>query len=747
MFIDSNINQYIVAQDSSVADALKKMGVSKKRIIFTVDKEGCLVGALTDGDFRRWVLNVDDLDLSVPVSNVANTTISYAMDDDDHRIIADKLSQKVQALPVVDDGKKLVAVASFQQQTISIGSHSINNESPVFVIAEIGNNHNGSIELAKELVDKVAWAGADCAKFQMRDLTSLYRNSGNNNDNSEDLGSQYVLDLLTRFQLADDHFEEIFEYCRSKNLAVLCTPFDAVSVDKLDKLNVEAYKLASADLTNHDLIEHVAAKGKPLIVSTGMATEQEIQLAVDVLRKAGTNYVLLHCNSTYPAPFKDVNLHYLSRLQELGGSLVGYSGHERGGSIPIAAVGLGAKVIEKHFTLDRGMEGNDHKVSLLPEEFKQMVNSIRQVEESLGSARPRALSQGEMMNRETLAKSVITVVSIKQNEIIEESMLGVKSPGKGLAPYRKNELIGKAAPRSMAAGSFFYGSDLEVSKIEPRCYSFKLPFGIPVRYHDVKTLGSKSNFNMLEFHLSYKDMDVNLQDYFSQPYEIDFAVHAPELFARDHTLDLCSLDEAYRERSITELQRVINVTRELKAYFPKTERPVIVCNVGGFSSNGFLVNEAKHKCYSILEESLAILDSEGVELLPQTMPPFPWHFGGQQYHNLFVCADEIVSFCKNNNMRICFDVSHSKLACNYYDWDFHEYVEKVGCYSAHLHIADADGEDGEGLQIGEGIIDFYRLKQQLLELCKGATWIPEIWQGHKNEGEGFWVALDRLESE
>jgi sialic acid synthase SpsE/sugar phosphate isomerase/epimerase len=745
MYIDKNVEPYVVNENVNITDALKKLSASQKRIIFTVDNYFRLTGAISDGDFRRWVLEQENLSLDVAAKEVANADIMSANDEDDSRAVADKLSNKVQFLPVLDKEQRIVGVASFKQQGIVIGRHSLNEESAVFTIAEIGNNHNGSLELAKELVDLAADSGADCAKFQMRDLDSLYSNAGDANDDAEDLGSQYVLDLLSRFQLSDEAFKEIFDYCRTKELAVLCTPFDSVSADKLAAYGVEAYKVASADLTNHDLLNYIASKGRPMIVSTGMATEQEICDAVELLRKAAANYVLLHCNSTYPAPFKDINLNYMSRLKEIGECLVGYSGHERGINIPIAAAALGAKVIEKHFTVDRRMEGNDHKVSLLPQEFKKMVEGIRQIEEGMGTTRPRTLSQGELMNRETLAKSVIAKVDIPEGVPIEESMLEIKSPGKGLAPYRKADLFGKKSPRSLSAGDFFYTSDLSVSKVLPRDYDFKLPFGIPVRYHDLKTLATKSNFDMLEFHLSYKDMDVELERYLDQPYDIGFAVHAPELFTGDHTLDLCSKDEAYRARSIKELQRVIDVTRALKKYFPKTDRPVIVCNVGGFTSAGFMTEEERKACYVLLKESLAKLDPEGVELIPQTMPPFPWHFGGQQYHNLFVSADDIVEFCSENNMRICFDISHTMLACNYYDWDLNDFVSRVAEFSAHLHIADSSGSDGEGLQIGDGDIDFTRLKAQLRECCPEATWIPEIWQGHKNDGEGFWVALERLE--
>ena len=193
------------------------------------------------------------------------------------------------------------------------------------------------------------------------------------------------------------------------------------------------------------------------------------------------------------------------------------------------------------------------------------------------------------------------------------------------------------------------------------------------------------------------------------------------------------------------MQRVIAVTRQLKQFFPASPCPPIVVNVGGFSADRFIEAEARQDKYRLLIDSLGKIEQSGVELIPQTMPPFPWHFGGQRYHNLFVALDEILDFCRKNNYRICLDVSHSKLACNYGKESLLQFVEKVAPFTAHLHIADASGIDGEGLQIGDGEIDFKMLMKKLVEFMPDVSFIPEIWQGHKNKGQGFWVALDRLE--
>ena len=238
---------------------------------------------------------------------------------------------------------------------------------------------------------------------------------------------------------------------------------------------------------------------KPLICSTGMSSEEEINETITLLKRHGAIYILLHCNSTYPAPFKDVNLNYIKRLQEIGDCPVGYSGHERGIHIPIAAVSMGAKLIEKHLTLDKSMEGNDHKVSLLPKEFKSMTTSIREVEQALGEYTERRPSQGELINREVLAKSLIINRYLEAGQTITADMIEVKSPGKGLQPNRKKELIGSQIKRSMKDGDFFYPSDLLKNQVQSRSYKFNRSWGIPVRYHDFQIL---LNFhqNSYDFH-------------------------------------------------------------------------------------------------------------------------------------------------------------------------------------------------------------------------------------------------------
>lgn len=626
--------------------------------------------------------------------------------------------------------------------TIHIGPFEI-GAGRTFIIAEIGNNHNGSVERALAMIDQAKAAGADCVKFQMRHLDEVYRQRSLLK-RGDDLGTEYVIDLLNRFELRVEEHQRLADYCRKNGILYLCTPWDARSVAVLEGFGVLAYKVASADLTNMPLLDTLASTGKPLILSTGMSRPEEAEASVAFLRNRGCEFVLLHCNSTYPAPLHDINLRWMESLCALH-PLVGYSGHERGIHVSLAAVALNACVIERHFTFDRMMEGPDHAASLTPEEFTRMVDGIREIEQALGSGDRRTLSQGEMINRENLAKSLVAACSLTRGTVLTADHIKVRSPGQGLSPQRYEALLGRTLTRDMDEEDFFFPADLQDVRLEPRPYRFSRPWGVPVRYHDFAEYAARIQPDLWEFHLSYSDMDLKPADFLAGKYKAGFVVHAPELFSGSRLMDLASPDEAYRTSSLLETQRVVDITRALKRFFPNTERPLIVANIGGFTMDAPLPAEALPGYYERFARSLSELDLEGVELIPQTMAPFPWHFGGQRYQNLFVKVEEITAWCNRLGLRMCFDVSHSQLTCNHFGVDFYAFAEAIAPYCAHLHLGDAKGLNGEGLQVGEGEIDFARLGDILRRGCPQASFITEIWQGHKNGGEGFWLALERLE--
>jgi len=742
VIITRDTRPWACSADASILDALTQISEFKHGAVLCVESDGRLVGILTDGDFRRWVVQQPDLDLHQPVRSIANPEPRTAPADTGPADLPRLLDDHIRFVPLVDDRGHLVAVASSRRGDLRIGDRVIADDQPTFVIAEIGINHNGSVDLALELVDQAAEAGADCAKFQLRDLGSLYREGGRE---GEDLGTQYTLDLLDRFALSEEDLFRAFDRCRERGIVPLCTPWDVESLAVLERYGLPGYKVASADLTNHDLLGAIADTGKPIIMSTGMSTESEIAESVGVLQRHGAAFALLQANSTYPAPYKDVNLRYLDQLRRLGGGPVGYSGHERGWHVPVAAVALGARIIEKHLTVDRSLEGNDHKVSLLPGELARLVAEIRQVEEAMGSDATRTISQGEAMNRVTLAKSVVATRDLAAGDIISAADLSVKSPGRGLQPNRRDELIGRASTRAIAAGDFFYPSDLDDAHVEPRPYRFRRPWGLPVRWHDLQSIISKAHPDFVEFHFSYQDQELDPADFIPEVIDSGYAVHAPDLFRGDHILNLAAEDDAWWNRSLDELARTLDLARALAPSFTKTDVPIVIVSLGGFTADHPLAVTERAARYDRVIAGLQRLDRSDVEVVAQTLPPFPWYLGGQLHCNLFVDPADTAQFARDAGIGLCLDVSHSKLACNHRGTSFAEFVEELGPYVRHLHLVDAQGTDGEGIQVGEGDIDWPVLAGQLDRLAPGVGFIPEIWQGHKNDGEGFWIALDRLE--
>jgi N-acetylneuraminate synthase len=254
-----------------------------------------------------------------------------------------------------------------------------------------------------------------------------------------------------------------------------------------------------------------------------------------------------------------------------------------------------------------------------------------------------------------------------------------------------------------------------------------------------------SNPDFVEFHLSCRDLDEEIGAHLDHSYDLGLVVHCPDLFPGDHVLDLCAGAENDRRRSAGELERVIRFTRALKPFFKKASKPFVVVSPGGLSKDASLPLSARARLYERAAQSLSEINQEGVEVILQTLPPFPWYFGGQMFLNAFVDPDETARFARDQGFRLCLDVSHSKLACNLFGWSFGDFIEKTAPLAAHVHVADAKGVDGEGLAIGEGDIDFKTLARQLEKAAPRASFIPEIWQGHRNDGEGFWKALETLE--
>ncbi|MGN0311729.1 MAG: N-acetylneuraminate synthase [Lachnospiraceae bacterium] len=319
----------------------------------------------------------------------------------------------------------------------------------VKIIAEAGVNHNGSMELAKKLVDAAAKAGADYVKFQTFKPEKLVaRSAGTAEYQKKNLHSdESQLEMLNKLALTQEDFRELKRYCEERNIGFLSTPFDLDSLAFLDSLGMDFWKIPSGEITNLPYLEAIAQTDRPVVLSTGMADLAEVEAAMKVLtQQKPREIIILQCNTEYPTPYEDVNLRAMQTMKEVFRVPVGYSDHTKGIAIPLAAVGAGAQVIEKHFTLDRTLPGPDHVASLEPDELQAMVEGIRQIEKAMGTGE-KVPSSSEKKNIVAARKSLVAACRIQKGELFTSENITAKRPGDGLSPMRYHEILGQVADR------------------------------------------------------------------------------------------------------------------------------------------------------------------------------------------------------------------------------------------------------------------------------------------------------------
>ena len=344
------------------------------------------------------------------------------------------------------DMKNSGASSAFQ-----LGPKMIGPGYPCFVIAEVGSNHDGDLEQAKALIAVAAEAGADSVKFQAYTADKIAAQTSHPMAKHEFGTSKTLHELYGNYEMPQEWLPELKRYSESLDLIFLCSPFDEDSADALEDIGTEGYKVASFEMTHHPFLRHLAKKGKPLLISTGLANMGEIEESLEVVRNTSDVPVaLFHCGSQYPLDYGDVNLRAIDTMKHALGVPVGYSDHTLGITIPVAAVSRGAHLIEKHYTLDRKMDGPDHGFALEPGELTQMITMIRQVEAALGSSIKRP-SDSELIQKEKVRRSVFAKVRIPKGTVVEVDMLAILRPGVGLEPKYRDVIVGHRATRDIEA--------------------------------------------------------------------------------------------------------------------------------------------------------------------------------------------------------------------------------------------------------------------------------------------------------
>ncbi|MCB0354526.1 MAG: N-acetylneuraminate synthase family protein, partial [Bdellovibrionales bacterium] len=470
---------------------------------------------------------------------------------------------------------------------------------------------------------------------------------------------------------------------------------------------------------------------------------------VGFLSKNSVRFALMHCVSCYPVDTQNAHLENVKHLAARYRCPVGYSGHDIGTSLSLVAVSLGACIIEKHFTLDRSMEGPDHRVSLLPEEFQRLAASLRTHKANgkrLFSKKPRrkeALLQGEQLNKQLFRKSVVAARPIRMGQIIGQDDLMLRCPGTGLSGQALGQLFGTPAAKDYSTEEIFFeiAPTLARSREEETFFEWGHG-GLVVRYHDFETALSFSP-RVLEFHLTYADTEREIplekfERFRDRLNGLKLRVHCCE-YLGEQLFDLCTGYREVYKRSLRTLERVIEITHQLNRFF-LDESPMIVFNCGAMTLKEDVRQVAIDRARFLRD--LQHLSNHGIELLAQTMPPSPWYFGGQWKGHFLIDPQELRWYAQETGNGVCLDLSHAAMAAEYLNIPFLEYCQSLKPFVKHIHLSDARGIEDEGLQIGDGSIPFPQFFSEFQSFS--GSWIPEIWQGHVNNHFAARVALKRL---
>ena len=746
----------ILERQTNLVDVFQSLQKTKLPVIL-VEKDFTVYGVLSSGDIGRFFSENPNISFDqAKAEDIANRQPEIAHENDDFETIAALLKKdKITLLPLVNEKRILKKLASHEKAFLDLNGFIVSSGSKPYLIAEIGVNHNGDLNEAFYLINEASKSGCNAVKFQHRSNILYDRNE----IDSFDLGTQYIISQIDKTNLCIDDLIKCIKESHQKNLDVIVTPFDQKALSELNRINhlITAFKIASCDLSNLPLIKKVIDTGKSIILSTGMSYEREILETSNFLMKNWANHAFLHCNSTYPCPIEDVRLSYIKRIEDITNTVVGYSSHDGNSTIPLASIMQGASIIEFHITRSQNNSGTDHLASIPVSQLNQFVKDSKILFNAIGNPTPRKPTQGELANKQSLGKSLALKRDYIKGDIIKEEDLTLISPNIGIKYEDRKEIIGKKLLKNQKGLTLLKKEVFEKPKLNfekselDKAYKKLLSLGyipgIPVRYHDVEQFIGNFNPPMVEFHMSDRDLNLETFKYIKHKYEhIDLIIHAIEQYEDGFILNFASKDESILKRSFEEIDRLIKHIDKLRNYFRPVKKVPIVINLGGFSSKEFLPDEEKIVIFNNTLRAVKELKIRfnNYEFLPQTMPPFPWHQGGRSYHNLMVQGENIQDMIEQSNLNICFDVSHTSMSCNFHSEDFYKIIKKLGDKIKHIHLSDARGNSEEGLEVGDGSIDFKEFHKSIMNDGNKKFLLPEIWQGHLSYGLKFATSLIRF---
>lgn len=602
----------------------------------------------------------------------------------------------------------------------------------VNVIAEIGINHKGNIQNAKRLIKIAKDANCWGVKFQYRNINTFYKTTN-------EIGDEILIDEMKRVDLSIKELDELIDYSKLNSIKIGISFFRVSDIKNLSKIikKFDFYKVPSAEATNVDLIDKLLKYKKPVMVSTGGHVLKDLKDSLSRYKKK--NLILFHCVANYPVKLGAQNLNFIKSLKKIGFPDVGYSSHDINYEVCLLAISLGIKWIERHLTLDSDGDGLDDSSSSEGSDFIKLNNFIRFYDDIFGQ-KQRIPNQGEKLNMQNLGTGLYLKKNIKKNTTIKKSDYEIKAPRAGLSfgsfilKYSKKKLkVDLNKGNTIKAENFENIKRISTKKTHE--FAIKNNIGIPVRLYDFNILSKLIPIKNYEFHLSYKEVFSDklnhVTDFINEA--DSFSIHLPDYLSGNRIVDPISENITTRNDSRKMISKVIEFVKKIE---DKTFKKVPL--VGSFSqTNG----RDKVDLLDDLFEYLKGNKLSKYEILPQWLPVYAWYFGGSVKIDLFNSYQDI-QYLKRNNISICLDICHLVLSANYYKKKWNRWFDQLCPLSKHFHLADAEGIDSEGLQIGSGDIkDFSNI------ISKKGMKIIEVWQAHHNNGYGFTKALSILHNQ
>ncbi len=598
----------------------------------------------------------------------------------------------------------------------------------VFVIAEVGINHFGKFEIAKEIIENATKSGAGAVKFQYRNLSRTYSKSRN------EIGDEIVGEEINRNYLDCNQIISLVEFAHSLGIFAGISFFTVEDISDFGSgiENFDFFKIPSPELTNINLITELIGLNKFVFISTGAHDEKEIVKTFESLPKDG--WMPMHCISNYPTHLENAKLGYLTHLQKRWNLPVGFSSHDAEWELIVGALALGASVIERHITSDKNAAGLDHSSSSDFVEFSKICALAKSSKKIFSGDSERVPNQGELINLQNLGRSYFAKNDLVLGETVNPEDFEYRSPRTGMGYLEFQSSIGKPLRRNLNEGtalsSIHFTEPTFLSK-EDSQFARKLRISIPVRVHDYEKVRNELDTGFYEFHLSYTEVRELETLLFINPEDI-ISIHLPDYVSPNLLFDPFSRHLEQKELSIKLLSKVRNLVSQ---YQQRTGTQVIV--VGSFSN----IWGSRESFYEQHAELAQEFKSDGISMCFQWLPPLAWYFGGSSKLNVFnqnVDAEEVLK----RELPICMDTSHLLLGANYFNFDPKKLVSMISPNIIHSHISDASGNDGEGMPFGSGKDSNTHL---ILDICDlDIIKVIEVWQGHINNFEGFKVALSKL---